>query len=696
MSATDTAVPTITEYQDHPVSEPRLAGAAPITVTHRTVATLAALGLVGPAFAIWSGIIEVPTAGVVAVFLSLAGLSLAVWAGVARTRRQMAVGDLLILVAALVGLVAWAVTVLISNPAYGTDEAAYIQYAAGLFLHGADPYRANLAPALSRFGVPIQYATYLMNGGIASHLGYPSWAVLFTAPFVLLTGGVQSVIVANVASAVAGLVLAFAVVPPRWRTLAVVAVVDYSIIFGYVVSGDIAIFAFPALVLVAWRWTGIGKGGRLGWRGVVGAAALGLAVSTTQLAWFIAPFVVAAIFICRRRELGSARGAGVMARYLAVAIGVFLAINAVFIVEGPVIWLKGVLGPLTQHAIPYGQGLIDLATFGGVGGGDLSLYTYGAVLVYLALLCAVCLRFDRLWRVVLILPAIALWFPTRSLAEYWMTLIAIWLVALVSASPPPPSKTTGRRVPGWSLAALGLPPLAMLCLACGSPSPLSMRVETVKTNGQFERVWQLRARVSNRSSRTVTPHYATDSIGQATSFWRLVSGPVTLAAHSSATVTLEAPNVGSMPGISARFDLEAVTARPETVSVAAPYTAESYVLRLSTTSFPTTPLGHPVHLDVQVRSNLGAPVRQAGVPVFLGQVIYGQDNLVPAEASINGRPQGQSPIEAHTNAAGVADFRIVESTQQGSPLYFQAWTTGRGGYPFGYSQIVSATWTSSG
>jgi len=699
MSATDTAVPATTEPSDPWVSGPSPSGTAAVSLTHRFSTVAAATGLFGLAFAVWPGIVEFPAAGAVSVAASVVLLGAIFVAAAAKTRRAIGAVDWTILGVALALLAARALTAVFANPGYGTDEAAFVQYAANLVLHGRDPYGANLMPALNRYGVPIQYATYLTNGGTAHTLGYPAWAVVATIPFIWLTGGVQSVVVADLACALSGMVVAFLVLPRRWRSLAVVGVAGFfSTIPGLALGGDISIFVFPFLLLVVWRWTQVGEGGRFGWREWVGATALGVAVATNQIAWFIAPFVVLGIFICRRRELGAREAAGVVARYLGVAVGVFVAINIVFVVEGPLVWLAGVLGPLTQHAIPLGQGLIDLATFAGVGGGHLSYYTDATLLAYLGMLGLFAWRFDRVWRGALVFPSIALWLSTRSLSEYWEPLIVMWLVALAVTHPPEPrqDRSTARRPPTWALAGLGLPALAVIGLAVATPGPLTMRIVSVTTNGQMGSVWKIRARVDNRSGRRLAPHYATGSNGPVTSFWRVVSGPATLAAHSISTVTLEAPNVDSMPGISSRFQLEAVTAQPETVSVAAPYTAEPYVLRLSTTSFPATPLGRPVHLNVQVRSDLGASIHKAGVPIFLGQVIYGQNNLVPSEASINGRPQGQSPVEALTNAEGVADFSIVESTQQNSPLYFQAWTTSPGGYPFGYSQIVSGTWTGSG
>jgi hypothetical protein len=96
---------------------------------------------------------------------------------------------------------------------------------------------------------------------------------------------------------------------------------------------------------------------------------------------------------------------------------------------------------------------------------------------------------------------------------------------------------------------------------------------------------------------------------------------------------------------------------------------------------------------VQLRSPYGAIVRREGVRVALGQVIYGQNNLIPAEASINGRATGQSPVVARTDARGVAHFRVSDHVaQSGNEIYFQAWVAPGRGYPFGYSEIVSVLW----
>ncbi len=79
--------------------------------------------------------------------------------------------------------------------------------------------------------------------------------------------------------------------------------------------------------------------------------------------------------------------------------------------------------------------------------------------------------------------------------------------------------------------------------------------------------------------------------------------------------------------------------------------------------------------------------------IELGQIIYGQSQLIPAEASIDGAPEGQSPVERTTGPDGKATFRVVDSSPQGRPVYFQAWVVSKAGYPFGYSEIVDVLWS---
>jgi hypothetical protein len=81
------------------------------------------------------------------------------------------------------------------------------------------------------------------------------------------------------------------------------------------------------------------------------------------------------------------------------------------------------------------------------------------------------------------------------------------------------------------------------------------------------------------------------------------------------------------------------------------------------------------------------------VRIALGQLIYGQEDLIPGEARINRGNTGQSPVYATTNRAGIARFTVRSSTRaNGNAIYFQSWIAPQDGYPFGYSEIVDVLW----
>jgi uncharacterized membrane protein len=97
----------------------------------------------------------------------------------------------------------------------------------------------------------------------------------------------------------------------------------------------------------------------------------------------------------------------------------FLVINLPFIAWGPAAWFSGVLAPLSQHALPYGQGLVGLSVYLRVGGGAIDAYSYAAALLYLALLAWFIMDFGRLARCCFVLPSVALFVSGRSLSVYW-------------------------------------------------------------------------------------------------------------------------------------------------------------------------------------------------------------------------------------------------------------------------------------
>jgi hypothetical protein len=542
---------------------------------------VATVGLFWPAFLAWNRIVAVPSTGLAVVALSGGTLWLACKIATANSEAELDRLDVWLLSLALLVLVAWAASTLDGQSGYGTDEAAFQQGAANLLLHGHNPYGANLIGSLSAYAVPSKFGTYLMNGGMVSTLGYPALPLLVGTVFVKLTGGGQAIPIADVVVLMMAMAIMFKALPSGLRGLAIVVCVGFPILSNFALAGMNTIIMMAALVVVARRWTGIGEGGTLARADRLSGLALGFALAANQLSWFIAPFLLTGIYLVRRGHLGGRVAARLTAGYFAVAAATFLVINLPFFVWGPQAWLDGVLAPLTQHAIPYGQGIVGLTLFMRIGGGAIDAYSYAAAGVYLALLILYAVYFRSLARCCFLLAPIALFMSGRSLAGYWMMLIAVVLVGVVtSESGAIRSASQLRPKPSWrwprtpkpiAIAAFFLPAAICFAVALGTPQPLSMRVLSATSDSSLRGVWQLRLAVHNGTDRILHPHFMTNGAGQASAFWNVKSGPAVLAPRASATYALAAPDEGSMQPNGSPFLVEAVTESPRTISSTASF-----------------------------------------------------------------------------------------------------------------------------
>src|SRR5664279_1313382 len=129
----------------------------------------------------WLGSVTVPGANVV----SLAVIAVALW-GVWRTWAAPdglgTWGQALILAAIIVGVGCYALSAWRIQPGYGTDAAAFDQYAAGLALHGVNPYTHSMSQALAQFHVPKVFRTYRLDGSSVDGLSYPAGSFLLYLP----------------------------------------------------------------------------------------------------------------------------------------------------------------------------------------------------------------------------------------------------------------------------------------------------------------------------------------------------------------------------------------------------------------------------------------------------------------------------------------------------------------------------------
>ena len=118
--------------------------------------------------------------GVVAV---LWGLGILIWHGGSQNSRLRNIalyGSLLIMLASFLF---WAYFQILQNPAYGTDEMAFDQYSAQLFLHGVNPYLHSMAPSFNLFQVNPNSYTWMVSGKPVTSLSYPALAFLLYIPF---------------------------------------------------------------------------------------------------------------------------------------------------------------------------------------------------------------------------------------------------------------------------------------------------------------------------------------------------------------------------------------------------------------------------------------------------------------------------------------------------------------------------------
>ncbi|MBO0817256.1 MAG: hypothetical protein J2P30_19185, partial [Actinobacteria bacterium] len=151
------------------------------------------------------------------------------------SRRQHQLGWLA-LIAVLAGLALWSYFQVFTAPDYGTDEIAFDQYAAQLFLHGTNPYLHSMAPAFPLFHVSPNGYTFHLNGQPVTALSYPALSFLVYLPLLALGMTTQAAVWVNVGAWALGAVILYAVLPRRLAPLAAV-VASADVFTGYAVGG---------------------------------------------------------------------------------------------------------------------------------------------------------------------------------------------------------------------------------------------------------------------------------------------------------------------------------------------------------------------------------------------------------------------------------------------------------------------------
>lgn len=681
--------PAHTTPDTESVGDGELTSASTESVTPNAWWSVAGITILFWGFALYSSVDSHPWVIVLVICCGLWGLA-TVAAGFVTVhidRRLAATAAGATLALALGAFFVWSYLQVLAAPGYGTDEAAFDQYAAQLLVHGLNPYVHSMGPSLGLFHVSPNGFTFGLNGQPITHLSYPALSFLLYAPVVALGATTQVAIEYNVIAWGLGMVLLFVLLPRRLRPLAIV-VSSFSVYVGYAVGGVTDALFVPFMIGAMYRWDEFPlRRGIAAWRGPL---LLGLAMAIKQTPWLVLPFIAVAVGL-EARDRPQGRPWATSGRYLAIAIGAFLVPNLFFIAADPSAWWSGTLTPLLSHAVPAGQGYVGLSLFLGVGGGSLDAYSLALLVVAVSLLALFAVTYPALKRTAILIPAVVLFFSARSFGSYLVTLLPGAIIGAYTVGRMPSPSTASRQARRLSFSVLlaggGASLLALVAVLVARP-PLEVQVNSVRTTGQLATVVQLGVEATNTSSSGLRPAFTVESGGAISAFWRF-DGPKTIPAHSSAHYELFAPNFFAQPSVGGGFQVVAFTSAPATVSRSAAYLPTTWHVALSPDAVNTPiKVGRPVVLHAEVLNNVNQLVDTSGQPVYLGQVIYSQQGLQYSEAKINSSQVGQTPVAAYTKN-GVATFVVRGTVATNDPVYFEAnLINPTQFYPYGYSEIV--------
>ena len=461
---------------------------------------------------------------------------------------------------------------------YSTDSGAFNQVAARVLVGGHNPYSASMASAAQLLKTPQLFWTYTVAGTHITHVSYPAGSFLFEVPG--LWFGFHHLVSdwMDLYAWIATGILLFVILPASLRWLAALIAVT-PIFVGVFSSGGTDALFVPFLVLAVWQWDRFAAGRPAGvarfssWAGTgrwIGPVALGIACTIKQTPWFCVPFLVLGVVLeARRTGRPQLRLAGT---YLGVVVLVFAAVNLPFIIWQPSAWVDGNLIPFRQPLVADGQGLVALALHGITGGVTLSTLTIASVLAYAALLLAMVIWFPVMKRIWLFVLPVVFFVAARSLTSYLIdffpaAMVAAITVGAVGARPRIITAVRVRMALVATTVAAAVACVVVAGLAFGSP-PLQLAVRGVRTSNMAITLNAVTVTVGNQTDETVTPHFmVVIGSGHPSGYWaRPGGGPVVLAPHASATVTLYPPVYTSAPNHGDHWVVAAYTSSPQALS----------------------------------------------------------------------------------------------------------------------------------
>jgi len=221
----------------------------------------------------------------------------------------------------------------------GVDELAFNYYASYLFIHGVNPYTQSMQPIISQRGI---VPSLLVNGTYEYAYDYPALSFLAYVPITAL--GITNFFSFIFVLVFLSIVAAFAVYQSSgFSKKALLPAAAWLGLSYSLVSVSNTYLAVSVFLLFAYLYRK---------KSLLAGAFLGLAASTTQLAWFALPF----FYVLTLKEDGLKKAA----KRIAVSVLVFLAINSYFIALSPRATLVNMFALFGTSKLPfYGPNLME-------------------------------------------------------------------------------------------------------------------------------------------------------------------------------------------------------------------------------------------------------------------------------------------------------------------------------------------------
>jgi hypothetical protein len=577
-TASETASDNASDLAPTPDRPASIEPSPAVSQLHRAVSLLAVISLfIGTLTSFDALIWTHPGGGAMLVLGYALALALAIAVVVVRARHTMLIVDIGILCASvIVRLPDFIFSFPRSGLAYKNDEGALIDFGGGLLRHGVDPYSTVWAAAHAPAQLGI---TQTLSGGVIDHYDYPPIPAIWSYLVNLVAPSMPQAAIAAAISLLAATILLFVLLPAPWKSAASMLCIGLGIyLVPFARQGYPEIMALPFLIVAVNRWNRIGIGGRLGRFGVISAVCLGIATSTQQLAWFLAPFLIVGILLCRLGDQDRRTAWFLTARYCLIAVGVFAAINAPFAVAGFHAWSAAIFAPVTVALVPHGQGLVAIIYYLVNGSGGLQYLSYASAAFAIGLLAVFALFIRRLGTAMSILPWTIFFLSIRSSDKYFYVMMPLWLICLATVRQRDMARA---RAPGLRLGRFGLlttpigritvtaallaPATILAVMAITAPPPLSMTIQGV-TATKTAMTSTITVKVSNTSTQSISPHFALSDSQSMSRFW-LAAGPATVPAGQSAVFVLTPSTPGSRRSLDGpRILLRATSDHPETLS----------------------------------------------------------------------------------------------------------------------------------